>query len=256
MEEADREAQAQRRRLRVLLVARVVAALVLLGSATVARVRVPGPHETDRLFLLLAVAFALAAVWTAAVRAMPARRWLVDAQMAADAVVVSLAVLLTGGLDSLLVPLYGLPVVAAAVLQYRRGGLLVAALNTLLYGAIIALQYNVLGLGPVGRALGLQAGSLPPVSDALLTLALNGAGFASVAWLTGYLAERVQHGDERLKAGLDPDRGPAGVQPVRHRQPDRRPGDDRSGRPGAHVESRGAADPRLAGGDGERSGRR
>jgi two-component system sensor histidine kinase PilS (NtrC family) len=199
MDDADREAHAQRRRLRILLVARVVAALVLLGSATVARLRLPDPHETDGLFLLLAVVFALAAVWTAAVRAMPARRWLVDAQMAADAVVVSVAVLLTGGLDSLLVPLYGLPVVAASVLQYRRGGLLVAALNTLLYGAIIALQYSVLGLGPVAHALGLAPTPLPPVEDALVTLALNGAGFAIVAWLTGYLAERVQHGDERLR---------------------------------------------------------
>ncbi len=199
MADADREAHAQRRRLRTLLVARVVAALVLLGSATVARLRLPDPHETDGLFLLLAVVFALAAVWTAAVRAMPARRWLVDAQMAADAVVVSVAVLLTGGLDSLLVPLYGLPVVAASVLQYRRGGLLVAALNTLLYGAIIALQYNVLGLGPVAHALGFAPALLPPVEDALVTLALNGAGFATLAWLTGYLAERVQHGDERLR---------------------------------------------------------
>jgi two-component system sensor histidine kinase PilS (NtrC family) len=197
--EQIREPQAERRTLRALLVGRLVAALVLLGSATVARVRSPEPDGTDALFLLLALTFALSVVYAALLRVAPRHRRLVDIQLAADSAVVSAAVLLTGGLQSLLVPLYVLPVVGAAVVQYRRGGLIVASLNTLLYGLIIGVQYGF--VGPAGRppVPGLAHAALPPFRDALATLALNGGGFACVAWLTGYLAERVRSTDERLR---------------------------------------------------------
>jgi two-component system sensor histidine kinase PilS (NtrC family) len=56
-----------------------------------------------------------------------------------------------------------------------------------------------MGLARLVPLAGLSDAALPPPSDALLVLALNGAGFASVAWLTGYLSERLQHTDARLR---------------------------------------------------------
>jgi two-component system sensor histidine kinase PilS (NtrC family) len=195
----DRGTRNERRTLRWLLGGRVAAAIVLLASATFGRLRAPEVFGPDSLFLLLAITFALTVVHAVSLRVAPRSRWLTDAQLAADAAVVSAAVLLTGGYDSLLVPLYVLPVVGAAVVQDRRAGLLVATLNTILYATIIALQYDAMGFAQVARLPGLVRVSMPPVPNAVLTIALNGAGFASVAWLTGYLSERLRHTDERLR---------------------------------------------------------
>jgi two-component system sensor histidine kinase PilS (NtrC family) len=199
MGEPDRSATAERRTLRGLLAARVLAATLLLGSATIARLRAPQTAGPDALFLLLALSFALAAIYAVLIPLAPRHRWLLVVQTGADAVIVAMAVLMTGGVDSLLVPLYVLPVVAAAVVHDRRGGLLVAALNTLSYGAILALQYDIVHMTHSARLGWLLDRAQAPLPDALFTLALNGVGLACVAWLTGYLAERLRHTDERLR---------------------------------------------------------
>jgi two-component system sensor histidine kinase PilS (NtrC family) len=192
-----RETPAEHGPVRAILAARLLAALFLLGSAIVVRLHTPAALGSDALFLLLALTFGLTAISAALLRLAPRHPRLVDAQLAADAVVVSVAVLLTGGRESLLVPLYVLPVVGAAVANRSRGGLLVAILNILLYGAIVAVQSGAFG-GSLPARLGLP-GPLTPMREAFVTLALNGAGFVCVGWLAGYLGERVRRSDERLR---------------------------------------------------------
>ena len=68
-------------------------------------------------------------------------RWLVDLQLAADALIVSAFIYLTGGVTSYFSMLYVLPIVAASTVQFRRGGLLVATLSALLYGGLVLWQY-------------------------------------------------------------------------------------------------------------------
>ena len=51
----------------------------------------------------------------------------------------------------------------------------------------------------------------------------------AVAALSGYLAEGLRRTGAQLERAVDAARGPAGVQPARHRQPDERPGDVRHG---------------------------
>lgn len=187
----------ERRIHRALLAARLSAAVVLLGSALYARRPVPTVFGIDALMALTAaaVALALAPLWAATrIRA----SWLERAQMVADTGVISGAVLLTGGLDSLLTPLYVLPVVTSAVVHHRRGGSFVAGLSTVLYSTIVAIQYGA--AGPYANWFPTLANvARPPARDAWLTVMLNGVGFAAVAWLTGYLSERVRHSDERLR---------------------------------------------------------
>lgn len=191
--------QTERRIHRALVAARATAAVVLLGSAAFTRRPIPSLLGVDALVGLALVTGALTAIQAIAAARLPRVRWIVRAQMVADAGVISSAVLLTGGLDSLLTPLYVLPVVAAAVVHHRRGGLFVAALSTVFYSCIVAVQYGAAGAPYVVWFPTLADVAKPPVRDAWLTVAFNGVGFVSVAGLTGYLSERVRHSDERLR---------------------------------------------------------
>ena len=67
--------------------------------------------------------------------------WLTDVHFAIDAMLVSAAVFLTGGVQSLFTILYMLPIVAASSMQSRRGGLQVAGLSTILLVGVVLAQY-------------------------------------------------------------------------------------------------------------------
>ena len=114
-------------------------------------------------------------------------------------VLVSACVVLTGGISSLFTSLYVLPIVAASMVQFRRGALQVAALSSALYGAVVVAQYLDV-TGTVGPMFGLAFDApLPPPRMAFYTVALNIIGLSAVAFLAGSLAERVRRADVRLE---------------------------------------------------------
>ena len=108
-------------------------------------------------------------------------RWLLDLQLAGDALIVSAFIYFTGGITSYFSSLYVLPIVAASTVQFRRGGLMVATLSAILYAGLVA------GAVPRRRPASWRYPSLvdesivlPPRSVAQYTVALNLFGFFAV----------------------------------------------------------------------------
>lgn len=187
------------RRLLTHIALRLVAATVLLGSALVVQLRAPGVFAVNPFFLLIAVIYAVSLVFIASLRFAARFPWLIDVHFAFDVLIVSAAVALTGGLTSLFTSLYVLPIVAASTLQFRRGALQVAALGSLLYGAIVLIQYGE-AMGFVEPLLGFQiGGDLPKITVVQYTVGLNVFGLFGVAFLSGSLAERARRADVRLE---------------------------------------------------------
>ena len=233
-----------RRRVAWLIGIRAVISTMLLGSATVARITSRGSFAVDPLFFLIGLTYALTIVYALTLRFVDTRRWLVDLQLAVDALIVSAFIYFTGGITSVFSSLYVLPIVAASTLQFRRGGLMVATLSAVLYVGLVLEQYlNASGIltSPwlVGRAI-----VLPPRSVAQYTVALNVFGFFAVALLSGSLADSLRSAGARLEQASTEIAGPAGAQPARHRQPAERPGDDRSRAAHPDVQPRGDDDHR------------
>jgi two-component system sensor histidine kinase PilS (NtrC family) len=181
-----------RRKLVWLLVARAAAVTALLGSAILVQVSDPG-LAVDPFFYLIGLTYALTAFYAATVGYAERHRWLVDIQLAADALIVSAVVALSGGVTSYFSVLYALPIVSAAVLGYRRGGLMVGVLSALMFAGLVLAQYT--------GALSLpgQDAVLPPREVGLFSVLLNAFGFLSVAFLSGYLAEGLRRADVRLR---------------------------------------------------------
>jgi two-component system, NtrC family, sensor histidine kinase PilS len=186
-----------RRKLRWLIAIRAVISTVLLGSATFAQITAPGSFPVDPFFFLIGLTYALTAFYAATLRLAEGRRWIIDVQLACDALIVSAFIYFTGGVTSYFSSVYVLPIVAASVVQFRRGGLLVATLSAVLYGGVVLTQY--LTAAGYMHDPWLVSPVLPPRSVAQYTYLLNAFGFFAVAVLSGSLAEGVRTTGARLE---------------------------------------------------------
>ena len=153
----------------------------------------------DPFFFLIGLTYALSLAYLGTVRFVDRHLWLADAQLGADAILVSGFIQLTGGITSYFSSLYLLPIIAASMVRFRRGALQVAALSAILYLTLVSAQYmNVFPYGP-GSWLGDLRLDLPSQQFAQYTVAINLFGFVAVAMLSGALAEGWRTADARLE---------------------------------------------------------
>jgi two-component system sensor histidine kinase PilS (NtrC family) len=187
-----------RRKLFWLIAIRVGISTLLLGSAVFVQLTSPGSFPVEPLFILIGTTYALNILWLMTLRWAERYRWLVDVQLACDTLVVSGFIAVTGGITSYFAALYVLPIAAAASVQFRRGGMMVATLSAVLYSGIVLIQFFDLA-----QALGMMflqhEGALPPRRIIVYTAGLNVFLFFSIAFLSGSLADRLQRAGDRLE---------------------------------------------------------
>ena len=182
-----------------LVAIRAVISTILLGSAIFMQVTAPGSFAVDPFFFLIGLTYALTIGYALALRFVDRHRWLVDLQLGLDALIVSAFIYFTGGITSYFTSLYVLPVIAASTIQFRRGGLLVATLSTVLYGGLVLAQYLAASGLRADPWLAAYSQSLPAGSVARYTVALNVFGFFAVALLSGSLANSLRSAGARLE---------------------------------------------------------
>ena len=138
-------------------------------------------------------------MWAVTLRAVDRSAWLVDLQLAVDALLVSAFIYVTGGITSYFASVYVLPIIAASGVRHRRGALLVATFSTVLYVGLVLAQY--FAASGILRNPWLTANLLvlPTHRVAQFTVALNVFGFFAVALLAGSLAENVRSAGARLE---------------------------------------------------------
>jgi two-component system sensor histidine kinase PilS (NtrC family) len=192
-----------RRRLATHIAVRLVVATALLGSAVIVQLREPGAWPINPFFFLIGLTYAVSLAFIGSLPIVERFPWLTDVHFAIDSVIVSATVFLTGGIESLFTILYMLPIVAAASVQFRRGGLQVAGLSTILFVGVVLAQYLY-----ANAYLDLPwritiATELPPENIAQYTVAINTFGFFAVAFLSGSLAERARRGEVRLEQATE-----------------------------------------------------
>ncbi len=187
-----------RRQLAWLIAIRAIISTLLLGSATLVQINAPQLVPRDPVFFLIGLAFGLTVLWTVTLRYVDRFRWLADLQVTCDVLIVSAFIYVTGGIASYFSLLYVLPIVAASALQRRRGGLVVATLSTLMYGAIVLAQYQLIPGLIDPRAATASAASLPPGRVAEYTVAVNVFAFYAVAALSGSMGEGLRRAGASL----------------------------------------------------------
>ena len=188
-----------RRKLLWLIAGRAAAITFVLGSAILVQYRVEHSpalswFQIRPFFGLIALTYALTIVWWLTLRFVDRHPWLIDVQVACDALIVSAIVYLTGGVASYYSTLYTLPIIAASTVQSWRGGLMVSVLSSVIYAGLVIAQYQDVPL-PFSSVRDV----MPPARVAMLTVGLNVFGFMAVASLSGYLAEGLRRTGQQLE---------------------------------------------------------
>jgi two-component system, NtrC family, sensor histidine kinase PilS len=195
--------QTLRRRLAALIAIRLVVATVLLGSAVVVQLREPDASAIHPFFFLIGLTYVVSLGFIGSLRFVERFPWLTDVHFAIDAMLVSAVVLLTGGVQSFFTILYMLLIVAASAMQFRRGGLQIAGLSTILFVGVVMAQYlHAEGYLALPSYVDIATG-LPPINVAQYSVALNAFGFFVVAVLSGSLAERARLGEQQLEEATE-----------------------------------------------------
>src|SRR5436305_9122859 len=158
-----------RRTLLWLIAGRAAVITLLLGSASLILYRTPGAFPIDPFFAVIGLTYGLTAVWTMTLRFVDRHPWLIDVQVACDALIVSAIVYLTGGVASYFSSLYTLPIIAASTVQSLRGGLMVGVLSSVILAGRVLAQYQAGG-----------ADAPPPARGPTVTVSLNLLGFLAV----------------------------------------------------------------------------
>jgi two-component system, NtrC family, sensor histidine kinase PilS len=181
------------------MLVRAIISTILLGSAIFMQATEPGSAAVNPFFFLIGLTYALTITYALTLRFIDRHRWLVDLQFGVDAFIVSAFIYFTGGITSYFTSLYVLPVIAASTIQFRRGGLMVATLSTVLYCGLVLAQYLAASGLRTDPWLISSTIALPPASVARYTTALNVFGFFAVALLSGSLANSLRSAGVKLE---------------------------------------------------------
>ncbi len=185
-------------RLLTMMVLRVVLALTFLGATT--WIQVTGYSYSRLNFYPLYAIVIIVSLLTIFYALLLGRvRNLIRytyIQVTVDIGLVTAIVYVTGGIASYLQILYLLGIIGATILLGRRGGLYAASVASICYGTLLDLDFY--GILPSGYKVFWNF-MRPQWEDVLTTLSTNILAFYTVAYLAGYLAEKMRAAEQKLE---------------------------------------------------------
>jgi two-component system sensor histidine kinase PilS (NtrC family) len=180
-------------RIKWLMVSRVVLVTFLLGTLIFFQHEYKiYPFPTVYLYYFVLSVYVLTGIYGYLLQKFHNLSFLAYLQISGDILLITFLVYFTGGIDSGFSPLYHLTIISASIILYRRGGYLSASLSSILYGGMLDMQYyNILGLV---RSLNYTA------MQVLYLVFINILSFYTIAFLSGYLSDRLRKTRQELLA--------------------------------------------------------
>jgi two-component system, NtrC family, sensor histidine kinase HydH len=146
------------------------------------------PTSLRIVFVTIAAAFALAAVYAAILRTGKRLTDLAYAQIVLDQATWTALVYVTGGASSGATSFYAFTCLVGAILVGLRGAALAAVVGAVMYGLLCAC----LSAGVVAPPHDQAQAYVTSASELVYPMLVNGLGIGVVALLAGYLAERLR----------------------------------------------------------------
>ncbi|HXY55629.1 MAG TPA: ATP-binding protein [Nitrospirota bacterium] len=180
-------------RLKWLMVSRVILLTFLLGTLLFFQYgyRIYSFPTVHLGYILLSI-YALTCIYWYLLKKSRNLSFLAYLQVSGDILLITLLVYITGGIDSGFSLLYHLTIISASIILYRRGGYLSASLSSILYGCLLDMQYY--------DALGLVRSPNFTAMQVLYQVFINILSFYTVAFLSGYLSDRLRKTSQELRA--------------------------------------------------------
>jgi two-component system, NtrC family, sensor histidine kinase PilS len=183
------------KRLKWVIGIRLLVAILFLGSAAIIQLKEEPPYPTGPLFSLLALTFALSALYLLLLPRVKRFDAFGGVQFAADLFLSTGLVYFTGGIESPLTFVYIFPIFGSGTLLGRREALLMASLGGICFGLLIDFEFFRL-IPHVGSA----ASAYSSASSVFFRVFINIVAFFLVALLSSHLAERLRETGKQLEA--------------------------------------------------------
>ncbi len=187
-------------RIKWLMVLRLLFATFLLVATVVVQARAyPSFSNTSlaSLYILTGVIYFLTLCYALLLDRIKKYIFFAYVQLVFDVLFVTALIYVTGGIESIFSFMYILTIINAAIMLYRRGGLLIASASSIGYGSLLDLQYFGIIHPYYTRASELMTYT---IGYYFYTLLMNIAAFYLVAFLSSYLAEELRRSSVKLKA--------------------------------------------------------
>ena len=188
-------------KIRWLISVRILFSFLLLGSAIIQQMgknATPMDRSLVVLYGLIAAIFLLSVVYSTFVKRVKNIVLFAFIQTGIDTFFVTLIVFLTGGFVSVFSFLYLVVIIYASMLLPMWGAMVIAALCSLQFGAMVELEYFGL-LSPIGTNGSLLANAFD-WSQIFLKLIITMTACFAVAFLSSLLSEQTRKTKEELRA--------------------------------------------------------
>lgn len=187
-----------RQKILAMMVLRVVLALAFLGITTWFQIKVYSFAHLNfyPLYGIVVTVGLLTILYALALKRVENQSLFAYLQVTVDIALVTVIVYVTGGTESYLHTLYPLSILGASTLLSRRGGLYAASLASIAYGVLIDMDFY--GMLPQ-RFKVIQMMPVQGWEEVFTTVATNILAFFTVAYLTGYLAEKTARVEKELE---------------------------------------------------------
>ena len=178
---------------------RVVIVTLLLGVATFIHFKEGGrvlAQSIIPIYILIGTSYLITFLSLIALRLIRESDWFADLQIATDILLATALVYVTGGIESIFSFLYIFTIIWAGIVLQGKRVILAASLSSILYGALLELQYF--------KFLPQLENPLSQPQDysdiqVLYKVFINITAFYSVALLSRYLFVKLRKSDEMLK---------------------------------------------------------
>lgn len=184
-------------KIKSLMVLRVVVISVFLGTIIIFKIKSGQIPFIVPVTILIATTYLLTIIYSVLLKLIKNLRFLCYLQLIGDILVETGVIYISGGIESPFAFLYILSIIASSIVLYKRGSYIIASLSSILYGSIVNLEfYNIL------HPLTFDSSSvnISPIGETVIyTVFLNISAFFLVAFLSGYLSEKLKRTGEELE---------------------------------------------------------
>lgn len=186
-------------KLLAMMVLRVVLALAFLGITTWFQLKEYSYTQLNfqPIYAIVAAVGFLTIFYALAIGRVRNLRLFSYFQISVDICLITIIVYVTGGTESYLQTLYPLSVIGATIMLGKRGGLYSASVSSIAYGVLMDADFY--GMLPARLKVLPSSGLHPGWEDVFVTVATNILAFYTVAYLTGYLAEKTAKVERALE---------------------------------------------------------
>lgn len=186
------------RRIKWLMSLRLVLATFSLGSAVFIQFTEGKPFLDSylaSLYLIIGIIYALNLLYAMILRKIERLRAFAYIQLFTDLLLITGLINATGGVRSVFSLFYYLSIIAAGIILYRRGGIIIASASSILFTLILILEpYKIFQPFYI-----LQEDEFAGSASLAFRVIMNSAAFYLIALLSSLLSEQVRRSKEALK---------------------------------------------------------